>query len=131
RTVLLPPGKWYDFYTGAYVGEKEAIAISPELSRIPLYVRDGGIIPMTTAQRQMPVPGEIIPLVVRHYGRKEGVFQLYDDNGVDFNYEQGERSWTTLLVERAENKLKGSHKTDNKEAFFYEKKVEWKFMTGK
>ena len=46
RKVVLPKGKWYDFYTGKYAGEGEVITVTPGLARIPVYVKDGGIIPM-------------------------------------------------------------------------------------
>ena len=46
RQVVLPQGKWYDFYTGKYVGEGEVITVKPGLDKIPVYVKDGGIIPL-------------------------------------------------------------------------------------
>ena len=46
RKVVLPKGKWFDFYTGELVGEGEIITASHGLDKIPLYVKDGGIIPM-------------------------------------------------------------------------------------
>jgi len=46
RKVVLPRGKWYDFYSGRLAGDGGVIEIEPGLDRIPLYVRDGGIIPM-------------------------------------------------------------------------------------
>lgn len=45
RTVMLPKGNWYDFYTGKYVGNGERITVSPGLDRIPVFVKDGAIIP--------------------------------------------------------------------------------------
>ena len=46
RKVVLPKGKWYDFYTGKFAGEGEVITVTPGLARIPVFVKDGGIIPM-------------------------------------------------------------------------------------
>ena len=43
RNVILPSGKWYDFYSGEYVGENEIIEVEAKLEEIPLFVRDGGI----------------------------------------------------------------------------------------
>lgn len=42
RKVILPQGRWYDFYTGKLAGEGEVITVSPGLDRIPVYVKDGG-----------------------------------------------------------------------------------------
>ncbi|PPJ40370.1 TIM-barrel domain-containing protein, partial [Pseudoxanthomonas sp. KAs_5_3] len=46
RKVVLPKGNWYDFYTGERVGNGEVITITPGLDKIPVYVKDGGIIPI-------------------------------------------------------------------------------------
>ena len=42
RKVVLPKGKWYDFYTGEYAGDGEVITVTPGLDKIPVYVKDGG-----------------------------------------------------------------------------------------
>lgn len=101
RKVILPQGKWYDFYTGDYAGGGEVIEIKPGLDRIPLYVRDGGIIPMIPGALRSPGSNEILPLEIRHYGVSEGRFNLYDDDGVTFDYENGKYSWTTLSVKKS------------------------------
>jgi alpha-glucosidase (family GH31 glycosyl hydrolase) len=54
RKVVLPKGKWYDFYTGKYAGEGEVINVTPGLDKIPVYVKDGGIIPMMLPALQAP-----------------------------------------------------------------------------
>lgn len=89
RKVLLPKGNWYDFYTGKYVGNGEEIVADPGTDRIPVYVKDGGIIPMMGSRLHIPLPNEKVDLTIRHYGQKEGNYQLYDDDGVSFDYEKG------------------------------------------
>jgi alpha-glucosidase (family GH31 glycosyl hydrolase) len=66
RKVILPKGKWYDFYTGEFAGEGEIISVSPGLDKIPVYVKDGGIVPMFPPIRQ--IENKQYPLEVRHYG---------------------------------------------------------------
>ena len=88
RTVILPKGKWYDFYTGKLVGESEIITIKPGLDKIPVFVKDGGIVPMGPAITK--IDGKKYPLEIRHYGEKPGIFNLYDDDGETFDYEKGE-----------------------------------------
>jgi alpha-D-xyloside xylohydrolase len=100
RTIRLPRGRWYDFYTGAYVGDGEVVTVKPPLDEIPLLVRDGGIIPLMAARRQVPRPAERVDLELRHYGEAEGRFLLYDDDGTSFKYESGDSSWTALTVTR-------------------------------
>lgn len=87
RKVTLPQGKWYDFYTGNYVGEGEVIEVDPG-KKIPVYVKDGGIVPMIPATTV--VNDKKNPLEIRHYGEKSGHYSLYDDDGETFDYENGE-----------------------------------------
>ncbi|MGK0138216.1 MAG: alpha-glucosidase (family GH31 glycosyl hydrolase) [Algoriphagus sp.] len=98
RTVILPKGKWYDFYTGLYVGQNELIEIETPLSKIPLFVKDGGIIPMIEPRLHSPRPNEKLPLILKHYGTAANTFKLYDDDGVSFNFEKGDYSWTQLSI---------------------------------
>ena len=129
RNVILPEGKWYDFYTGNYVGENETIETTPGLDKIPLFVKDGGIIPMIPARLHMPKNGEILPLEIKHYGVSGGKFMLYDDDGESFNYEKGNYSWTELKVTKNGNgKLEGEMKRLGNNIFNYSK-AEWVFMT--
>lgn len=129
RKVILPKGKWYDFYTGSYVGENEIVDVTPGLDKIPLFVKDGGIIPMIETRLHAPVNGVKLPLEVRHYGTAEGKFMLYDDDGTTFNYEKGKYSWTELNVKKARNgKLSGEVKRLDKNVFNYGK-ADWVFMT--
>jgi alpha-D-xyloside xylohydrolase len=100
RKVVLPPGKWYDFYTGRLAGEHETLEVAPPLSQIPLFVRDGGLVPLVPPRLYAPEPGEVLPLEVRHYGTAPGAMSIYDDDGETFGYERGERSWTRLEVRR-------------------------------
>ena len=129
RTVVLPPGKWYDFYTGRLVGEGEPIIVTPGLAQIPLFVKDGGIIPMIASRNQMPKPGEILPLEVRHYGESPASTRLYDDDGTTFEYENGAFSWAELRVEREGQGLQGSIQINNPTYFNYQPDVKWVFMT--
>ena len=132
RTVVLPVGDWYDFYTGEYVGNGERITVSPGLDRIPVFVKDGAIIPMMEASLHAPKTGQKMNLEIRHYGKSDGTYYLYDDDGETFGYEKGEYSWREIKVTRDGNgKLKGSiskavkGKPDNIAS------VTWKFMTEK
>ncbi len=131
REIYLPQGKWYDFYTGELMGENQVITVTPSLDKIPLLVKDGGIIPMVARRRQAPKAGEILPLQVRHYGSALGSLQLYDDDGVSFDYEKGAYSFTQLsVVKDRDGKLKGEalNVTSGK-PFGYSKEIKWEFMT--
>ncbi|OQP67600.1 glycoside hydrolase family 31 protein [Niastella populi] len=109
RKVVLPKGRWYDFYTGAFAGDGQVITVTPGLEKIPVYVKDGGIIPMMKPMLHAPVAGEKVDLTVRYYGEKPGKYMLYDDDGETYNYEKGEYSWREIKVEKDRTgKWKGS-----------------------
>lgn len=89
RKVVFPPGDWYDFYTGERVGNGNEVVVRGTLERIPLFVRDGAVIPMIPAVRTTAewVAGQ--PLELRVYGKAGGSFDLYDDDGTTYDFEQG------------------------------------------
>jgi alpha-D-xyloside xylohydrolase len=99
RKVVLPKGKWYDFYTGKYAGAGEVITVTPGLSRIPVYVKDGGIIPMMPSALRAPAAGQKYDLEIRYYGNAPGRYLLYDDDGETFDYEKGMYSRREIKIE--------------------------------
>jgi alpha-glucosidase (family GH31 glycosyl hydrolase) len=100
RTVVLPEGKWFDFYTGEFAGEGEVISVEPGLEKIPVFVKDGGIVPMMKPRLRSPQAGEKVDIEIRHYGTKNGKYELYDDDGETFDYEKGDYSWRQISFEK-------------------------------
>ncbi len=131
RKVILPKGKWFDFYTGEFVGDGEVITITPGLDKIPVYVKDGGIIPMMQPLLHAPKPGEKVDLEIRYYGTKPGKYLLYDDDGETFNYEKGEYSFREISVKKNnEGKLVGTISEAIKGKPNTVGNVVWKFMSS-
>lgn len=130
RTVILPKGKWFDFYTGEFAGDGEVITITPGLDKIPVYVKDGGVIPMGPALMHAPKSTEKIDLEIRYYGSKPGKYMLYDDDGETFNYEKGAFSFREInIVKEANGKLKTSISAAQKGKPNTVNKVSFKAMT--
>lgn len=130
RTVVLPQGDWYDFYTGEYAGNGEKITVSPGLERIPVFVKDGAIIPFMDAMLHAPKAGQKFNLEIRHYGKADGHYRLYDDDGETFDYEKGAYSWREISVKRNKRgELKGSISKAEKGKPDNIGSVSWKFMT--
>jgi len=70
---------------------------------------------MTTARLHAPAVGEKVNLIIRHYGEKEGLYNLYDDDGVSFDYDKGAYSWRRIRFKRnALGKLEGDISTASK-----------------
>ena len=127
RKVILPAGKWYDFYSGKLVGEGEVITVTPGLDHIPVFVRDGGIVPMTNSNT---VAEGKYDLIIKHYGDKEASYRLYDDDGKTYDYERGAYSWRTVTIKRDKNgQLVGAISAGDKGKPNNIGKVSWEFIT--
>ncbi|MBI9060703.1 MAG: DUF5110 domain-containing protein [Marinilabiliaceae bacterium] len=127
RKVILPEGKWYDFYTGKLAGESEVIEIEPDINKIPLFVKDGGIIPMIEKVRNSHEWQMTKTLEVRIYGTRTGSFKLYDDDGKSYNYEKGEYSVKEFKVQNGQASVIDI--TSDKNWGYAAPK--WKFMSQK
>ncbi len=89
RTLYLPRGGWYDFWSNTRVEGGKGTTRQVDLATIPLYARAGAILPLGplkqyTTQR---VKG---PLTVVIYPGADGRFVLYDDDGVSFDFRKDE-----------------------------------------
>jgi alpha-glucosidase (family GH31 glycosyl hydrolase) len=131
RKVVLPPGKWYHFFTGKLAGENETIEVTPALGEMPLFVRDGGLIPMIEPRQWAPRADEVLAIEIRHYGEQPGTLALYDDDGETFAYEKGEYAWTRLSAHRdgASGQWKGTLTPDANGRKWRYSDVKWTFMT--
>ena len=98
RTVYLPPGNWYDFHTNEKIAGDQTITVYPGLDIIPIYVREGGIVPMMPVLQHAPKASDRVPLEIRCYGDIASRFDLYDDDGETFGYERGEYRWHTITL---------------------------------
>jgi len=87
--ISLPPGEWYDFWTGAKHKYKEKIQLRPRLDEMPLYVRAGAILPMQTVVQHTGETPEG-PLQLRVYPGEDCSGSLYQDDGHTFAYQKGE-----------------------------------------
>ncbi|MBT6004746.1 MAG: DUF5110 domain-containing protein, partial [Prolixibacteraceae bacterium] len=125
RKVILPKGNWYDFYTGDFVGNGEIIQVENGFEKTPLFVKDGGIIPMMPAIRQTGEWKENTPLEIRVYGKATGNYVMYDDDGKTFNYEKGEYSTKLLKAENGKGIIKNLHDSEN----WVYGDISWKFIT--
>jgi alpha-glucosidase/alpha-D-xyloside xylohydrolase len=92
RSVYLPKGRWYDFWTEEPHDGSREINRSVDLETMPLFVRAGAILPLGPIKQYIsePVPAERDTLTVHVYPGADGVFRLYEDDGVTFGHQRGE-----------------------------------------
>ncbi len=95
---------WYDFYSGRYVNGGCTLDADAPYERIPLYVREGAIIPLgPDMQYSDEKPASEITLYV--YTGQDGTFTLYEDEGVNYNYEKGRYATIPFAYDEAEGTL--------------------------
>ncbi|NQX59433.1 TIM-barrel domain-containing protein [Paenibacillus qinlingensis] len=127
REVLLPEGIWYGLETGERYEGGSIIRIQCGLERIPVFVRNGAVIPMMPALSHVPPIGTQVPLEIVHFGDVPGEGNLYDDDGETFDYEAGVCGlWTAKVTRDADGTYKGQllGSTEKPQAY---SAVTWRF----
>ena len=105
REVYFPKSAgWYNFYTGKFQAGGERKNVDAPYERIPLYVRAGSIIPLgPEMQYADEKPAEHIKVYV--YQGADAEFTLYEDENVNYNYEQGKYSVIPMTYNEATRQL--------------------------
>ena len=89
RSVYLPKGRWYDWYTGELLSGGRYVDVPVSLDRIPLFVKAGSIIPTTTVQQFTGEdPQAPIILTVWPDDGRTASFTLYEDDGETLDYQK-------------------------------------------
>jgi len=91
RSLYLPGGSWYDFWTHERTEGGREIARKVNLETIPLYVRAGAILPMGPLKQYTGEQAEDALTLWVHPGAN-GAYSLYEDDGKTFAYRQSEFS---------------------------------------
>jgi len=90
RSVYLPAtaGDWYDFWTGEAIAGGASMTAPAPLDEIPVHVRAGSIVPFGP---ELMHTGEKAPdpITLYVYAGADGAFELYDDDGATYAYEDG------------------------------------------
>ena len=88
RNVYLPAGAgWYDFWTGTQTAGGVEVNRAAPIDRIPLEIRAGSILPLGPAIEYAGQAAD--PIELRIYPGANGDFNLYEDEGDSYRYEQG------------------------------------------
>jgi alpha-glucosidase len=91
RSVYLPAGEWYDYWTNEVYTGGERYDIPAPLERLPLFVRAGMVIPMWPEMQAIREQA-VDTLTYRIYpGDYESI--QYEDSGEGYDYENGNYRW--------------------------------------
>jgi len=105
RKVYLPDGcNWYDYWTNRKYEGGRWINADADIGRIPLFVREGSIIPMTDAMGYVDENPDA-PITLRIYPGSDGEFVLYEDDGDGYAYENGVYKLTRFSWDNESNTL--------------------------
>jgi alpha-D-xyloside xylohydrolase len=114
RSVYLPSGSdWYDFWIGQRYAGGQTLSADAPLEIMPLYVRSGSIVPIGP-QIQFSGDQPDAPIELRVYPGQNGEFTLYEDEGDNYNYEQGDfatihMSWNDSTRQLTLDNRRGSY----------------------
>ena len=106
REVYLPAGQgWYDFYTGQFFEGGQTITANAPYERIPLFVKEGSLIPIgPEVEYALQSKNDDITLLI--YQGADAIFDLYEDENVNYNYEKGDFGLLTFSYSVNDQKLK-------------------------
>lgn len=97
--VYLPrtEGGWYDFRTGRKTEKAHGyISVPATLEDIPVFVKAGSILPLSTGGKHVKEAAANTWEIVVYTGA-DGAFDVYEDEGTNYNYEQGK--YATFRIE--------------------------------
>ena len=129
RNIYFPEGRWINYWTGDVVeGAKESIIAAP-IEQIPLFVKEGAIIPMRKYASSIE-KGNNDTILLNIYNGSNGNFSLIEDDGVSNDYLKGSYAITKihyvteggqkmLIIEPVVGAYNGMKKNRNWEIYLY------------
>ena len=95
--VYLPQGiQWYDYWTNERLEGGQTVNADGTLAHCPVYVKAGSILPLCKKEVMNANIADWQTLDMIVYPGADAVFTLYEDEGDNYNYEQGAYSTITL-----------------------------------
>jgi alpha-D-xyloside xylohydrolase len=94
--VYLPKSSdWFDFWTGKQFKGGQVVKTAAPLDRIPLFVKAGSIIPMGKIIQSSAEKSDTLEICI--YKGADARFDLYEDEGDNYNYEKGVYSTISFM----------------------------------
>ncbi|MBC8084751.1 MAG: DUF5110 domain-containing protein, partial [Hymenobacter sp.] len=112
RWMYLPRGDWFYYWTDAPTAGGSEVWAAADLSRIPLFVKAGAVVPM---QPVLQYVGEkAIEELTLHVYYKNGTAESvhYDDGGEGYAYQDDQRTVRRFTVAGSETELRLTQTTE-------------------
>ncbi len=103
KRIWLPKGKWIELYSGTILEGGKVIQRAFDLDEIPVYVKEGSIIPMQTNVKGIGKK-PLNPMVLNIFPGKTGNTKVYDDEGNNNNYKTGTYTFTEVKFNKINNR---------------------------
>lgn len=89
RALYLPEcAGWYDLYSGKWYAGGQKITAAAPYERMPLFVKAGSIVPFGP-ELQYTAEKQTDTITLNIYTGADASFNLYEDEGTNYNYEKG------------------------------------------
>ncbi len=102
REVYMPEGNWYNLWTNEIVSGGRIIIAAAELNSIPIFVKEGSIIPWGPKVQYATQPTDE-PIILKIYPGKDAVYTLYFDDNTSYKYEKGKYSEINISYSESDN----------------------------
>ncbi|MEO8110203.1 MAG: TIM-barrel domain-containing protein [Ginsengibacter sp.] len=96
RSVYLPAGDWYDWWTNKKEHGGQTVSKNVDLGTMPIYVRAGAIIPFDPI-RQYAAEKVNEPTTIKIFTGANNSYTLYEDDGISQEYLAGKGTWINFF----------------------------------
>ncbi len=100
--VFLPKGRWTDIFTGKVYDGDSLFTVNRDIQYMPVFAKEGSIIPLACNNGNSTDNPSTMNILV-YSGN--GEFNLYEDDGISYNYKKGEFVERKFSVAEQQNEL--------------------------
>ena len=102
--VYLPDGVWYDFFSGRRYSGNKVFTAYRDIDSMPVFVKMGGIIPMANLVNVNDTENPE-KLKVKVFAGASGSFEMYEDDGISYEFENGKYAFTNMTFNWGETSV--------------------------
>lgn len=101
----IPSGNWFDFFTGVRYSGDRVMKLHRDIDTIPVLAKEGTIIPMQTKDTLSSFTDNPENMEIRVFTGADGSFEMYEDDGVSMDYEEGKACFTDYELKWSDRKV--------------------------